>query len=74
MSLAREVGTGQVAVYQQYEIERNEQSAQAGRMHTIIADAGAKVEYLENMLKGYAFSDFGVYGAPIWIYYMCLCI
>ena len=51
MSLAREVGTGQVAVYQQYEIERNEQSAQAGRMHTIIADAGAKVEYLENMLQ-----------------------
>ena len=41
ISLAQEVGTGQAAVYQQYEIGRNEQAAQTCRMNRIIVDVGA---------------------------------
>ena len=51
ISLAKEVGTGQAAVYQQSEIERNEQAAQTCRTNTIIADARAQVEYLGMMLQ-----------------------
>ena len=51
MSMAREVGTGQAAVYHQFELDRTEQAAQAGRMNTSIADAGVKVEFPESRLQ-----------------------
>ena len=51
MSLAREVGTGQTAVYRQYEVEVNEQAAQVGRLNNIIGEVGIRVEYLETLLQ-----------------------
>ena len=51
ISLAKEVGTGQAAVYQQYEIGRNEQAAQTCRMNRTIVDVGAQVERSGTMLR-----------------------
>ena len=49
--MAREVGTGQAEVFQQYERERLEQTAQAGRLSSAIATADRNVETLEVMLR-----------------------
>ena len=49
--MAKEVGTGQVEVFQQYARERLEQTAQAGRLCSAVANADKKVDVLEVMLR-----------------------
>ena len=50
MSLAREVGAGQSQVFRQYERGKVEQTAQAGRLSSAVAQADKKVDIFEFML------------------------
>ena len=56
MSMAREVATGQVAVFQQFDhqVERDtvEHTAEVGRISYVLLDVDRKVGLLEDILRG----------------------
>ena len=52
VSMAKEVGTGQAEVFQPYERDNVEQTAQTSRMSSAIVDADNKVPVLEVLLHG----------------------